>query len=200
MAKRLILVRHARIAAAYHGRLIGATDAPLDAAGEAQARAMARRVMHFLPCVVYCSPMLRCRQTAAAMAPELPLTIDPALREIDFGRWENRTFDEAAADDPSLVDRWAAFDPHFAFPNGENVGGFLKRVHAAADRLAKADTPIALAVTHGGVIRTMICYLLGLAPRKYVAFHVPYAAIAVIDLFEGKGVLAALETLDAERL
>ena len=199
MAKRLILVRHARIAAAYHGRLIGATDAPLDAAGEAQARAMARRVMHFLPCVVYCSPMLRCRQTAAAMAPELPLTIDPALREIDFGRWENRTFDEAAADDPSLVDRWAAFDPHFAFPNGENVGGFetcpCSRRPPGESRYAdRAGGHARRRHPHDDLL------LARLGARKYVAFHVPYAAIAVIDLFEGKGVLAALETLDAERL
>ena len=127
MAKRLILVRHARIAAGYR-RLIGATDVPLDAAGEAQAQAMARRVMDSSPCAGYCSPMLRCRQTAAAMAPELPLTIDADLREIDFGQWENHTFTEAAVDDPLLVDRWAVFDPSFAFPNGENLGGFFKRV------------------------------------------------------------------------
>ena len=49
-----------------------------------------------------------------------------------------------------------------------------------------------LAVTHGGVIRTMICHLLGLEPRNYLAFDVPYSAMAVIDLFDGRGVLAAL--------
>ncbi len=37
MAKRLILVRHARVDAAYAGRLLGSTDAPLDASGHAQA-------------------------------------------------------------------------------------------------------------------------------------------------------------------
>ena len=50
-----------------------------------------------------------------------------------------------------------------------------------------------LAVTHGGVVRAMICHLLGLEPRKYVAFRAPYAAIAAIDLFDGQGVLALLE-------
>ena len=39
----------------------------------------------------------------------------------------------------------------------------------------------------------MICHLLGLEPRHYVAFDVPYCGLAVIDLLDGKGVLAALE-------
>jgi broad specificity phosphatase PhoE len=59
--------------------------------------------------------------------------------------------------------------------------------------LIHAEAQTVLAVTHGGVIRAMICHLLALEPRQYVAFDVPYAAMVVIDLFDGKGVLAALE-------
>jgi len=197
MAERLLLVRHAQVGAAYTGRLVGATDPPLDPAGQTQTRALAGRVMRLVPQVCYCSPMQRCRQTASAVAPELPLDVDPDLREIDFGQWENRSFAEAAAADPSLVARWAAFDPDFAFPGGERVGSFLRRVHAAADRLRQVEVQTVLVVTHGGVVRTMICHLLGLESRKYVAFDVRYAAMAVIDLFDGKGVLAALERPDA---
>ncbi len=193
MAKRLLLLRHARIVADHVGRLIGATDVPLDPSGEAQAQALADRVLRWGPQACYCSPMQRCRQTAAAVAPDLPLLVDPDLREIDFGQWENRTFAEAAAKDPSLVDRWAAFDLDFAFPAGKAWATFLRRVQAAADRLVSAEPQTVLVVTHGGVIRTMICHLLGLEPRKYVAFDVPYAAMAVIDMFDGQGVLAALE-------
>jgi alpha-ribazole phosphatase len=196
MAKRLLLVRHGRVAASSIGQLIGATDVPLDSLGEAQARTLADRVRRWEPLMCYCSPMQRCRQMAQAMAPDLPLHFDSDLREIDFGQWESRTFSEASADNPSLVDRWAAFAPDFAFPGGESLVGFLHRVQTAADRLIHAEARTVLAVTHGGVIRTMICHLLGLEPRQYVAFEVPYAAMVVIDLFDGKGVLAALERPD----
>jgi alpha-ribazole phosphatase len=128
----------------------------------------------------------------------LPPQLDPNLREIDFGACENRTFAEAAAEDPTLADRWAALAPDFAFPGGENVGDFLRRMQAAADRLVRAEAQTVLAVTHGGVIRTMICHLLGIEPRKYLAFDVPYSAMAVIDVFDGRGVLAALVRPDAE--
>ena len=193
MAQRLLLVRHGRLPADCIGRLIGATDAPLDPVGQEQARALAGRILRWAPQVCYCSPLLRCRQTAAAMVPQLPLHIEPDLREIDFGRWETRTPAEATAHDPSVMDRWAAFAPDFAFPGGEAVGDFLRRVRAAADRLIHAEPQTVLAVAHAGVIRTIICYLLGLEPVRYVAFDVPYAGIVVIDLFDGKGVLSALE-------
>ena len=193
MAIRLLLLRHARIAARYVGRMIGSTDLPLDPAGEEQARTMAARLKRWAPQACYCSPMQRCRQTASAVVPELPPQVDADLREIDFGAWETRTFAEVAGDNPALVDRWARFSPDFAFPGGESVGGFVCRVRSAAQRLVEAEAPTVLAVTHGGIVRTMLCHLLGLEPRHYVAFDVPYCGLAVIDLLDGKGVLAALE-------
>jgi adenosylcobinamide kinase / adenosylcobinamide-phosphate guanylyltransferase len=194
MAKRLILVRHARVDAAHAGRLLGSTDVALDPTGRIQAADLAARLKRWRPQVCYRSPMLRCQQTAEIAAPELPTHIDPDLREIDFGQWEDHTFAEAAAADPLLVDRWAAFDLDFAFPGGERVGDFLQRVHAAADRLMQLDADTVLVLAHGGVVRTMLCYLLGIEPRKYVAFRVPYTALAVVDLVEGHGVLSAMES------
>jgi alpha-ribazole phosphatase len=198
MATRLLLLRHAPIAARYVGRMIGATDIPLDPAGEAQARTLAERLTRWTPQTCFCSPMQRCRQMASAVAPDLPPHVDTDLREIDFGQWETRTFAEAVGDNPSLVDRWAAFSPDFAFPGGESVGGFLCRVRSAAERLVHSEAQTVLAVTHGGVVRSMICHLLGLEPQHYVAFDVPYSALAVIDLFDGHGVLAGLERPDGK--
>lgn len=191
--KRVVLLRHARIDAAHCGQLIGSTDVSLDPAAEVYARTLSDRVMRWQPQLCYCSPKLRCRQTAAAVAPQLPPQIDADLREIDFGRWETRVFAEVVARDSALLDRWAAFDLDFAFPGGERVGDFLRRVEAVCDRLSRAEADTVLVVAHGGVIRAMICHWLGLEPRSYVAFHVPYATTVVIDLFDGRGVLESLE-------
>jgi alpha-ribazole phosphatase len=197
MAQRLFLLRHAAIQPDYLGRLIGATDVPLDTDGRQQLEAIGKRVRRLVPASCYSSPMKRCRQTAAAIAPDWSFALDADLREIDFGRWENRTFAEVSAEEPQLVQRWEQFAPDFAFPEGEGLSDFWQRVCRAADRLARQEAETVLAVTHGGVIRAMICYLLGLEPRQYVLFDVGYAAMAVVDLFDGRGVLAGLWGADA---
>ena len=63
----------------------------------------------------------------------------------------------------------------------------------AADRLASRAADVVLAVTHGGVIRSMICHLLGLEARHYILFNVHCGACVTIDLYDGKGVLAGLD-------
>lgn len=191
-------MRHARTSPDMVGKLIGSTDQPLDPAGRLQARGLAGRVAKWRPQRCYASPMLRCRQTAGEIAGGLGVQFDENLREIDFGRWENRRFEELAATEPELVSRWAEYDPDFAFPGGESLGDFGQRVSVAADRLIQDEADTVLAVTHGGVIRAMLCRLLGLSPRQYVIFEVGYGGIAVVHLYDGKGVLAGLENADAE--
>ena len=198
MIRRLLLVRHGRIEAGHQGQFIGATDAALDAQGESQVRSLAARVRRFGPEICYCSPLQRCRQTAAALVPDLSTRFEDRLREIDFGEWERRTFEDIARDHPAQVAQWAAFAPAFTFPGGENLAHFVQRVRGAAEYLRHTDARTVLAITHGGVIRLMLCHLLGLDLRKYVVFDVGYASLAVIDVFEDGGVLTALERVNRE--
>jgi broad specificity phosphatase PhoE len=196
MAKRLLLVRHGRIAAAHAGQLIGATDLPLDAIGERQAVGLSERLARWSPQRCYASPMLRCRQTVAAAIPGGNISFDDDLREINLGEFEGLTFPEIASRYPSVVAQWAELGDDFVFPGGESLHSFLERVYRAADRLAGDDATTVLAVTHGGVIRAMICHFLGIEPRQYVLFDVGFATTVAIDLFDGRGVLSAMERLD----
>ncbi len=49
-----------------------------------------------------------------------------------------------------------------------------------------------LLVTHGGVIRRLICVSLGIAPEKSLVFNVRAGRCAIIDLHSQGGVLAGL--------
>lgn len=191
MTQRLILARHASVDSRYAGRFLGSSDVPLSARGRRQASALAR-VLESRPIDRFLvSPLERASQTAAAM--ERQALVDPDLREIDFGRWEGRSFDEISqGEPPELIDRWGRFDLEFCFPQGESLGAFVGRIDKLAVRLtAQADETLGV-ITHGGVIRSMICRLLGLAPSHYLLFDVPPASITTIDLFDGRGVLSGL--------
>ena len=193
----IALLRHAETAVRHAGRFVGSTDLPLAPEGRRKAALLASGIASMRPSRLVCSPLLRARQTAEPLGEALGMVpeIDPDLREIDFGRWEGMTFDAIRESDPEGVARWARFEPDFAFPGGESIDRFLARVRRAAKRLARlaeGDAPSVLAVTHGGVIRAMICHLLGLPPRHYVLFDVRPAALAKIAVYDGGGVLSGL--------
>jgi len=190
MAQRVILIRHGDLGENARGRYIGRTDAPLSAAGKRQAAELAGEFDRLDGARVLCSPLARCRETAGiALGPGGIFANDTDLREIDFGRWEGMSFAEIAAADPAGVDRWAALAGDFAFPGGESIRDFRKRVRAAAGRIAADPAETVIAVTHGGVIRLLICLFLGLDVRRYLLFDVQPASITELSLDGGKGVL-----------
>ena len=191
MTKRLILARHAQVDPQYAGRFLGSTDVPLSDLGRLQAAALASALSNGRDDRLFVSPLRRAVQTAEFLQSDAQ--IDPDLREIDFGRWEGRSFEEiSSSDENGLIDRWSSFDPEFSFPGGEPLGAFVARIAEVSDRLASSRAETVLVITHGGVIRATICHLLGLEPRNYLLFDVRPASITTIDLFDGRGVLAGL--------
>jgi broad specificity phosphatase PhoE len=189
---RLYLLRHGP-AAIPPGCLLGSTDAPLSGAG-------LERLNSLLPHLQaaeywYCSPQLRARQTLAHLRGQGCLIENPVydnrLREIDFGRWEMKTFTEIAAADPARVEAWQQKYTDFVFPEGEAVADFVGRTEEMLKAFSGLCGNVA-AVTHGGVIRTMICSALGLPVRNYLLFDVQPASLTILELFSGGGVLRGL--------
>ncbi|MEK7826204.1 MAG: histidine phosphatase family protein, partial [Thermodesulfobacteriota bacterium] len=59
-------------------------------------------------------------------------------------------------------------------------------------RIAADPAGAAVVVTHGGVIRFLICHFLGLPDRAHLLFDVQPASISEIRIDGGKGVLTLL--------
>ena len=109
-----------------------------------------RLLRHWDRCVT--SPTRRATQTAAALG--LEATIEPMLRDCDYGRWTGRSFDEVQAQEPEALADWIK-DPSAAPHGGESVVAMIARVSAWLDtQLTKPG--VILAVTHASVIRAAI--------------------------------------------
>lgn len=194
MACRILLVRHCSTGREYSGRYIGSSDIEADAAALDNIHALTDQIASYAPEHCFHSSMMRARQTAEKINRRLSLilTEDKNLCEIDFGRWEKCSFQEISEKDPDLVKQWAKGNADFTFPQGEEISLFRRRVQKIGNQIAKSTEKTVLVVTHGGVIRTMICQLLGLSPDNYLIFDIKPASLAVVEMWNGKGILTGL--------
>lgn len=158
----LIIVRHGRTAYNASGRLQGRTDNPLDEVGQDQARRVARHLAGDLDAdsLVICSPLVRARQTAQAIADEcgLGVSIDDRWIEINYGVFEG----VPQADVPAPVwSQWRS-DPTFAPESGESLVSVHERVtQACDDMMRRLDGRTAVVVTHVSPIKSSIAWALG---------------------------------------
>jgi broad specificity phosphatase PhoE len=187
IVSRVILLRHGRTGLS--GRYVGSTDVPLSGEGKNQIQGLRPIFAAMEIDVVMTSPMRRCRESLDLLGLDCPVSCDHDLREIDFGRWEGKTFAEIEAADPALVQVWAQGGPDFRFPGGEGLAEFSSRMETVQRRLLAMENKSSLVVTHGGVIRALICRLLGLSADKQLLLSAAKGRYSTMELHSGGGVL-----------
>ena len=137
------------------------SDEPIDPQGHAKASALAGKLRRVDATLT--SPALRAVQTAAAL--QLDATADPALRDIDLGRWAGRSFADVRQAEPDGIAEWTGKSdaaPH----GGESVNALLERVARWLDALKQHDGRI-VAVTHSAVIRAAIVLAIEATPASF---------------------------------
>lgn len=186
--KTIYLVRHGAIASRYRDRFIGKTDVALSAEGRKQAGGLAARFRERPGLAVVSSPLRRARVFARLLAPGLngSLRLWPGLREMDFGRWEGLNFGEIRRRDPDQVARWAVFAPGFRFPGGESLRSFRRRLGRVRKALLRHPAREVLAVSHGGVIRSLLCLWKGMDLSRYPAVRVRQGTVSVVRVKRGR--------------
>lgn len=169
----IYLLRHGETAWNRERRYQGLTDIPLSNRG----RALLRRA-DFSPELVYVSPLIRARETAAILFPEAEQVAVPDFREMDFGAFEGRTAGEMA-DDPTYR-AWVAGGCTGRCPGGESLAEFSDRVWAAFAKLLEAEPERLVIVAHGGV-QMAILERYAKPHRDYFGWTAPCGGGFVLD-------------------
>jgi broad specificity phosphatase PhoE len=174
------LARHGQTAYNKEGRFQGQQQVPLDDTGRAQAVELAERAVPYGFAALWCSPLLRARETADAVAARIGIepVEDERLMETDAGEWTGRSFADVQAQAPELFEAFLTAQPDFAFPGGESFVQQEVRVNAALERVQSGPLP-ALVVCHGMVIRAAL-YTRS-RDGKLPFARVPNAAIVPLD-------------------
>ena len=179
-ATGVYLARHGETAYNHEGRFQGQQAIPLNDTGRAQAAELAERAIAYGFRALWCSPLLRARETADIVAAAIGLEPkeDARLMETDAGDWTDRTFADVRGEAPELFDAFAAAEPSFAFPGGESFTQQEVRVDAALHEVEAGVLP-ALVVCHGMVIRAAFA---ARAEDKRAPFkRLPNAALVPLD-------------------
>jgi probable phosphoglycerate mutase len=166
--------------------------------GEAQARALARRLAREDLHEIQTSPRERARSTAEAIAAATgaPLATQDALDEIDFGDWTGAAF--ADLDGQPLWDDWNRARSTARPPGGESMAEAADRIerHVQALAATRAGQRVAL-VTHADMIRALVARVLGLSLDNLLRFEIGPASVTVLEIGpHGARLLSLNETTD----
>lgn len=175
------LARHGQTAYNKERRFQGRLPVPLDDTGRAQAAELADRASGYGFAALWCSPLLRARETADIVGERLDLVPreEPRLVETDAGNWTDRLFVDVQAEDPEGFAGFIGGDPSFAFPGGESFAEQGERVAAALADIERDSELPALIVCHGVVIRIALYQRAG--HMVALAERVPNAALVPLD-------------------
>jgi len=155
----IFLVRHGESAPARgedpFDLVDGQADPDLAPEGRDHAQRVAVRLAGERIDAIYVTTLRRTVQTAAPLAEKLGLTpaVEPDLREIHLGDWENGLFRKYTAEGHPIVERLWAEQRWDVIPGAESDERFGARLRGALTRIAAAHPDQRVAVfTHGGVI------------------------------------------------
>lgn len=156
---KLILIRHGKTEANEKHLYCGSTDLPLSENGKAELTERKSAVEY--PSIegfrILTSGMRRCEETLSILYGDIPHETDPAFREMNFGAFEMRSYEEMK-NDPDYI-AWITGDNEAnVTPGGESGNRMTERVINGLNRLIEEDRDTLL-VTHGGVIAAIMAYL-----------------------------------------
>ena len=173
---RFWLVRHGPT----HAKgMVGWTDLPADLS---DAAALARLSAH-LPgdAPVISSDLSRAVATADVLPGRRRLPHDPGLREIHFGRWETRRFDEVEAEEPALIRAFWETPGEVRAPGGESWNDLSARTLSALARL-QGTAPEIVVVAHFGPILSALQRAAGLTATAVFAHRIEPLSVTTLTL------------------
>ena len=186
---RVYLFRHGETANAHQICMNGHFDVALSENGIEQASQLAE-VMKGQPLsAVYSSDLQRTSEGARLIAEHHSLEpiAYPELRELSFGEWEGKSLAELSEKFPGEMDKRLKQTELFRADGGETFQELHDRVIPKFLELTARHTNDTIAfVCHGGVNRTILAHLLGFPISNLFRISQHFAAVNIIQFYEGQ--------------
>ncbi len=180
-----LLMRHGETPWNREGRVMGRNPVELDRHGRAQVAQLVDFVRALKPDLIVTSPLVRARQSAeiiaAGLGGSVPIHENPQIAEVQYGRWEGMNYQELIVDEDYL--RYREEPILSSTPGGESIVEVQTRgVEAVMRTLAEGDGQRVLFVSHGDIIRTVLCHFMAMELRHFRRIRVDNAALSAVQV------------------
>ncbi|MDG1486575.1 MAG: histidine phosphatase family protein [SAR324 cluster bacterium] len=170
----IILIRHGETEWNSQKRMQGHSNSDLSEVGREQIQALGELMKNVSFDHIYSSDSLRARQTAEAITQYSGHTLqfDQRIREKNLGVFEGLTSTEAKERHPEVYRLFKTAGANYVIDEGESTQQLLERALEFIEeiRLRHPQERVVM-VTHGGVVRVLMKYALGLSidsPTRFI--------------------------------
>ncbi|PIF02216.1 MAG: phosphoglycerate mutase [Draconibacterium sp.] len=122
----------------------------------------------------YSSPLSRCRLLAEQLVGTENVNVDELLSEIDFASWEMTPWSEIPQEQQK---EWGEDFINCKIHGGENFFDVQKRIIKFWKQVTQTTNKEILVVSHAGLIRAILAYLLNASPYKIFAIDIYYGDV-----------------------
>ena len=185
---RVYLIRHAEAEGNIYRRAQGQWDGAVSAKGLRQIAALAERFRTEPLDALYTSDLARTRCTAGAITKyhALEMRLEPRLREISLGPWEDVPFGDLLYRDPVQMHAFNDDPAAWRVEGAETFPALTERICGVVTELAaRHDGQTIVCVSHGMAIRSLIADVEGV-PSKEI-HRVPHGDNTAVTLLEAEG-------------
>lgn len=159
----LYFVRHGETEKNKNKCYYGSLDVALTEKGILQAEKVGEILKDINFSKIYVSEKKRALKTAEILlkSKNCESITDARINERDFGEFEGKGYEELKQLYPNEWKAWCEDWKYISPPKGESCVQVYERVKSFMDDILKLGEDNILVVTHGGIIRSVYCYILG---------------------------------------
>lgn len=184
---KVYLVRHGETEYNKKGCYYGWTDCGLAEEGIEQSEALGKTFKDIHYDVMLSSDLKRAVETANIIHyNSVELKLDKRLRELNFGQWEGKSYQEVAIEYTEHWNLWVEDFENAEPTEGESFVNMCNRVCQCVDDILDEykDKSIVI-VGHNGSLRIIAAYLLGLTLDKTWCFNFDHGKYSLFEMNEG---------------
>lgn len=187
---KIYLIRHAEAEGNLYRRIQGHYNGDITSRGLKQIGLLAERFRNIEIDALYASDLRRTQKTATAITKyhNLPINIEPRLKEVCMGVWEDKPWGNVGYNEPEQLLLFSNDPANWNIERGERFDDLKARITNIITALAeKHDGQTIACVSHGMIIRALISVIKDIpSERIHEILHGDNTCVSLLNYKDGK--------------